>query len=46
MPVAAEGRSMPADELTCEECGKAFESEKALTAHVEAEHLDELSSMK
>ena len=37
---------MTEDELTCEECGKPFESEEQLNAHVEAEHLDEMSSMK
>ena len=37
---------MSESERTCEECGKGFDSEQQLTAHVEAEHMDEMSSMK
>lgn len=37
---------MSESKRTCEECGKEFDSEKQLTAHVEAEHMGEMSSMK
>jgi hypothetical protein len=37
---------MSGNEFTCEECRKEFDTEKQVTAHVEAEHLEEMSSMK
>lgn len=30
----------------CEECGREFDIEEQVTAHVEAEHLEEMSSIK